>query len=122
MILAEVGACGVGACGAVMADAADAIPHPNVVWLGFLEKWAGEAHEKGTKSASAYDKAHRSLASHRQAFAHPSETLQLSGIGSLIAGKIENEYAKWCKEHGEVFPERRTWSSPIRTHRSGRRR
>ena len=62
---------------------------PVAVWLSFLEAWADEARQRGTKAASAYLKAHQSLAACQDTLVHPSETVRVRGIGASIAERIE---------------------------------
>ncbi|WFC99307.1 Crossover junction endonuclease mus81 [Malassezia yamatoensis] len=81
-------------------------PHPNSVWLEFLQAWSDEARSKGTKVASAYQKAYRSLAAETEAFSHPCETVKLTGIGDSIAKRLEASYANWCKENSVQIPEK----------------
>ncbi|WFD43396.1 Crossover junction endonuclease mus81 [Malassezia psittaci] len=81
-------------------------PHPNCVWLEFLQAWIDEARTKGTKVASAYQKAYRSLAAETQAFSHPCETVKLTGIGDSIAKRLEASYASWCNENSVPIPEK----------------
>mgnify|MGYP002722271147 FL=1 len=68
---------------------------PVAVWLSFLEAWADEARQRGTKAASAYLKAHQSLAACQDTLVHPSETVRVRGIGASIAERIERAYAQW---------------------------
>ena len=79
-------------------------PHPNAVWLGFLEAWAAEAHARGTKSATAFRRARDALAAHTEPFVHPRETVALPGIGASIAARLERAFAEWCSAHGETPP------------------
>lgn len=83
------------------------IPHPNCVWLEFLQEWHDEARAKGTKASSAYLKAHRSLAAVSESFTHPCETVRLAGIGDAIAQRLEKEYEKWCLTNNHPLPQRR---------------
>ena len=81
--------------------------HPNCVWLEFLQTWTEDARAKGLKAASAYQRAHRSLAAVTEPFVHPRETVRLPGIGDSIAKRLEKEYAQWCTANGQPIPERR---------------
>ncbi|WFD29033.1 Crossover junction endonuclease mus81 [Malassezia sp. CBS 17886] len=65
------------------------------IWLSLLQKLGEQAQSKGLKSASAYNKAHRSLQQSTDAFTHPCETVRLHGIGDSIAKRLEAEYAAW---------------------------
>ncbi|SJX64697.1 related to MUS81-endonuclease involved in DNA repair and replication fork stability [Sporisorium reilianum f. sp. reilianum] len=78
----------------------------NTLWLTFLAAWIDEAQAKGSKVARTYRKAHQSLAACPIEFQHPCQTTQLSGIGSTIANKLEQELQKWCQENGQTMPER----------------
>lgn len=86
-------------------------PHPNCVWLDFLQNWHEEARAKGTKAASTYLKAHRSLAAVAEPYAHPCETVRLAGIGPSIAKRLEKEYELWCQTHRQPFPVRRMYAT-----------
>ncbi|KAI3626855.1 MUS81 [Malassezia furfur] len=79
--------------------------HPNCVWLEFLQTWTEDARAKGLKAASAYQRAHRSLAAVTEPFVHPRETVRLPGIGDSIAKRLEKEYAQWCTANGQPIPE-----------------
>ena len=96
---------------------------PVAVWLSFLEAWADEARQRGTKAASAYLKAHQSLAACQDTLVHPSETVRVRGIGASIAERIERAYAQWCAEHGQDMPSKPgSMIAPSRSHTTARPR
>ena len=96
---------------------------PVAVWLSFLATWADEARQRGTKAASAYLKAHQSLAACQDTLVHPSETVRVRGIGASIAERIERAYAQWCAQHGQDMPPKPgSMIAPSRSHTTARPR
>ena len=84
---------------------------------------ADEARQRGTKAASAYLKAHQSLAACQDTLVHPSETVRVRGIGASIAERIERAYAQWCAQHGQDMPPKPgSMIAPSRSHTTARPR
>ncbi|PWN51175.1 hypothetical protein IE53DRAFT_386468 [Violaceomyces palustris] len=81
-------------------------PCSKELWLKFLASWRDEAQGRGSKAAQTYNKAHRSLSACPIPFQHPSQTVQLVGIGPTIAKRLTDELERWCKQNGQPMPQR----------------
>ncbi|KAI9484864.1 hypothetical protein BDB00DRAFT_878353 [Zychaea mexicana] len=76
----------------------------NPLWRDWIKEWAEEIRQ--SKAYYTYIKAHNALANCQTVFTHPSETIQLKGIGEGLAGRLERRLQKYCEENGLPMPER----------------
>ncbi|KAL2067014.1 hypothetical protein VTL71DRAFT_1438 [Oculimacula yallundae] len=79
---------------------------PNELWLSFAQEWLNTARERNSKGAQTYKKACTSLKACPFELQHPSELVQLTGWGSVLADRLTKELQAHCEANNLPMPQR----------------
>ncbi|GAA5817739.1 hypothetical protein MFLAVUS_011290 [Mucor flavus] len=66
----------------------------------WVKEWMEQAQMINSKAYYTYKKAYDSLDKCTDRFEHPSQTIELSGIGPGLAARLEESMKKYCKDNG----------------------
>ncbi|KAG0372548.1 Crossover junction endonuclease mus81 [Mortierella sp. AD032] len=76
----------------------------NPLLLSWLQEWMETAQLHNNKSVYTLRKACESMARYPTPFHHPREAIVLQGIGEGLVKRLEDRFARHCKELGEPMP------------------
>ncbi|CZT02229.1 related to Crossover junction endonuclease MUS81 [Rhynchosporium agropyri] len=79
---------------------------PNELWLGFAREWYETARERNSKGAQTYKKACASLKACPFEFQHPSEVVQLTGWGTVLANRLTKDLQEYYDTNKLPMPQR----------------
>ncbi|KAL2852719.1 ERCC4 domain-containing protein [Aspergillus pseudodeflectus] len=77
----------------------------NPLLLGWIKEWLDQAREHNSKGFTVYKKAYESMKACPLIFQHPSEALQLNGIGPKLCQRLTDKLKDHCAENGLPMPE-----------------
>ncbi|KAL3453359.1 ERCC4 domain-containing protein [Aspergillus insuetus] len=77
----------------------------NPLLLGWIKEWLDQAREHNSKGFTVYKKAYESMKACPWIFQHPSEALQLNGLGPKLCQRLTDKLKDHCAENGLPMPE-----------------
>ncbi|KAL2854956.1 crossover junction endonuclease mus81 [Aspergillus pseudoustus] len=77
----------------------------NPLLLGWIKEWLEQAREHNSKGFTVYKKAYESMKACPLVFQHPSEALQLNGLGPKLCERLTDKLKDYCAENGLPMPE-----------------
>lgn len=77
-----------------------AIEPANPLYVQWVAEWMEETRQSGSAMFKAYRKAHDSLLKCQTRYSHPSQAMELFGIGPTICRKLERKWEEHCKREG----------------------
>ncbi|KAL4810025.1 ERCC4 domain-containing protein [Aspergillus unguis] len=77
----------------------------NPLLLGWIKEWLEQARERNSKGFTVYKKAYESMKACPLSFQHPSEALQLNGLGPKLCERLTDKLKAYCNENGLPMPE-----------------
>ncbi|KAH8695500.1 putative DNA repair protein Mus81 [Talaromyces proteolyticus] len=77
----------------------------NPLLLGWIKEWLEQARERNSKGFTVYKKAYESMKACPLAFNHPSEAIQLNGLGPKLCDRLTEKLKEYCDQNGLPMPE-----------------
>ncbi|KAL3455285.1 ERCC4 domain-containing protein [Aspergillus heterothallicus] len=77
----------------------------NPLLLEWIKEWLEQAREHNSKGFTVYKKAYESMKACPLVFQHPSEALQLNGLGPKLCQRLTDKLKDYCTENGLPMPE-----------------
>ena len=83
----------------------------NPLLLGWIKEWLDQARERNSKGFTidryccSYKKAYESMKACPLEFSHPSEAIQLSGLGPKLCDRLTDKLKEYCDQNGLPMPE-----------------
>ncbi|KAJ5861330.1 uncharacterized protein N7529_008640 [Penicillium soppii] len=77
----------------------------NPLLLGWIKEWLDQARERNSKGVTVYKKAYDSMKSCPLEFQHPSQALQLNGLGPKLCDRLTDKLKAHCDENGLPMPQ-----------------
>ncbi|EED19876.1 DNA repair protein Mus81, putative [Talaromyces stipitatus ATCC 10500] len=77
----------------------------NPLLLGWIKEWLDQARERNSKGFTVYKKAYESMKACPLEFSHPSEAIQLNGLGPKLCDRLTEKLKEYCEQHGLPMPE-----------------
>ncbi|KAF3404864.1 Crossover junction endonuclease mus81 [Talaromyces pinophilus] len=77
----------------------------NPLLLGWIKEWLDQARERNSKGFTVYKKAYESMKACPLEFSHPSEAIQLNGLGPKLCDRLTEKLKEYCDQHGLPMPE-----------------
>ncbi|KAJ0423753.1 ERCC4 domain-containing protein [Aspergillus carlsbadensis] len=91
----------------------------NPLLLGWIKEWLDQAREHNSKGFTVYKKAYESMKACPLVFRHPSEALQLNGLGPKLCQRLTDKLKDYCAENGLPMPEDPRTAKSKRTSNDG---
>ncbi|PUU79074.1 hypothetical protein B9Z19DRAFT_1082637 [Tuber borchii] len=76
----------------------------NPLLLGFLKDWYDTARQQNAKGVATYRNAHEAMKACPIPFQHPSEAIQLKGLGPVLCEKLTQALKAYCEANGLPMP------------------
>jgi crossover junction endonuclease MUS81 len=78
----------------------------NPLLVGILQEWYEAAKAQNSKGAATYKRAYESMKACPLTFSHPSEAIQLHGIGPQLCVRLTAELEAHCRANGLPLPKK----------------
>lgn len=76
----------------------------NPLLLEWVGEWLENARAHSTKGVTTYKKAYDSLKACPIPFEHPSEAMQLKGLGDKLCARLTDKLVQHCQQNGLPMP------------------
>ncbi|CUS09478.1 unnamed protein product [Tuber aestivum] len=78
----------------------------NPLLLGFLKDWYDTASKQNSKGITTYRNAYEAMRACPIPFQHPSEAIQLKGLGPVLCERLTQALKLYCEAHGLPMPKK----------------